>query len=176
MDLELIPHPDAPPDKVRAVRVHVGRAAMGWVFSFTVEGAVPLIPPPAPAKRTDGLWKTTCFEWFVKPDDGDAEGYLEFNFSPSAQWAAYRFDRYRDGMRDLELPSPPAIEPIEEGIRVTVSLLDMLHGKSRASFSAVIEETNGHKSYWALAHPPSGRPDFHHPACFVLELPPASGA
>jgi hypothetical protein len=37
----------------------------------------------------------------------------------------------------------------------------------------VIEERNGRKSYWALAHPP-GEPDFHHPACFALELPPAA--
>ena len=27
-------------------------------------------------------------------------------------------------------------------------------------------------SYWALAHPP-GKPDFHHPDCFALELPAA---
>ena len=34
-----------------------------------------------------------------------------------------------------------------------------------------IEEQDGRKSYWALAHPP-GKPDFHHPDCFVLDLPP----
>jgi hypothetical protein len=37
------------------------------------------------------------------------------------------------------------------------------------AISAVIEETNGTKSYWALAHPP-GAPDFHHPDCFTLQL------
>jgi hypothetical protein len=36
----------------------------------------------------------------------------------------------------------------------------------------VIEETNGRKSYWALAHPP-GKPDFHHSDCFALGLPAA---
>jgi len=35
--------------------------------------------------------------------------------------------------------------------------------------SAVIEETSGRKSYWALAHPP-GKPDFHHTDSFALEL------
>jgi hypothetical protein len=39
----------------------------------------------------------------------------------------------------------------------------------RLGLSAVIEETSGHKSYWALAHPP-GRPDFHHSDCFVYEF------
>ena len=33
----------------------------------------------------------------------------------------------------------------------------------------VIEELDGTKSYWALAHPP-GKPDFHHPDCFALTL------
>jgi hypothetical protein len=39
------------------------------------------------------------------------------------------------------------------------------------SLTAVIEEQNGTKSYWALAHPP-GDPNFHHPACFMATLPP----
>jgi len=34
------------------------------------------------------------------------------------------------------------------------------------------EDTGGNRSFWALAHP-SGQPDFHHPACFAAELPPA---
>jgi hypothetical protein len=39
----------------------------------------------------------------------------------------------------------------------------------RVGLSAVIEEINGHRSYWALAHPP-GNADFHHSNCFALEL------
>jgi hypothetical protein len=37
--------------------------------------------------------------------------------------------------------------------------------------SAVIEDTNGGKSYWALTHPPGG-PDFHHSDCFTHEFFP----
>jgi hypothetical protein len=37
----------------------------------------------------------------------------------------------------------------------------------RLGLAAVLEETNGHKSYWALAHPP-GKADFHHSDCFTL--------
>src|SRR3546814_3736372 len=33
---------------------------------------------------------------------------------------------------------------------------------AKLALSAVIEELDGTKSYWALAHPP-GKPDFHHP-------------
>ena len=35
--------------------------------------------------------------------------------------------------------------------------------------SAVIEETDGTRSFWSLAHPP-GKPDFHHRDSFALEL------
>jgi hypothetical protein len=36
--------------------------------------------------------------------------------------------------------------------------------------SAVLEEKDGTKTYWALAHP-SEKPDFHAPGCFVARLP-----
>ena len=45
-------------------------------------------------------------------------------------------------------------------------------GLWQLGLSAVIEETSGHKSYWALAHP-SENPDFHHSDSFVLDLPAA---
>jgi hypothetical protein len=41
----------------------------------------------------------------------------------------------------------------------------------RLGLSALIEETSGRKSYWALAHPP-GKPDFHHADCFAHEFLP----
>ena len=46
--------------------------------------------------------------------------------------------------------------------------IDGLVGK--VGLSVVIEDTDGTKSYWALAHPP-GAPDFHHPTCFAATLP-----
>jgi hypothetical protein len=42
----------------------------------------------------------------------------------------------------------------------------------RVGISAIVEEVDGSKSYWALAHP-EGKPDFHHADCFTLELVPA---
>ena len=36
--------------------------------------------------------------------------------------------------------------------------------------SAVLEEVDGTKSYWALAHP-EDKPNFHHPDCFAAQLP-----
>lgn len=35
--------------------------------------------------------------------------------------------------------------------------------------SAVIEDVDGNKSHWAIAHP-AAKPDFHHPDGFVYRL------
>jgi hypothetical protein len=43
------------------------------------------------------------------------------------------------------------------------------------NLSAILEEKDGSRSYWALAHPP-GDPDFHDPDCFTLDLPPPDSA
>jgi len=133
----------------------------------------------ARAARADELWKHTCFEAFVR--DPSADAYYEFNFAPSTQWAAYGFTGHRSGMKVVEELSALAmsIASDDKHLELSVSLaLDRLtklpaHGPWRLGVSAVIEETNGRKSYWALAHPP-GKPDFHHSDCFVLTLPAAS--
>jgi hypothetical protein len=43
----------------------------------------------------------TCFEAFVAP--AGINGYYEFNFSPSTDWAVYRFSAYRRGWPSLRL-------------------------------------------------------------------------
>jgi hypothetical protein len=66
----------------------------------------------------------------------------------------------------------PRIEVRSDKVTYTLQAaleLDGLSSPLHLGLSAVLEETNGHKSYWALAHPP-GKPDFHHADCFALEL------
>ena len=80
---------------------------------------------PVPQHR-DGLWQHTCFEAFVGLGDGPA--YLELNFSASGDWAAYRFDDYRQGMRPMQNASPPRIAvrrgPSQLELRVELPLAD----------------------------------------------------
>jgi hypothetical protein len=69
---------------------------------------------------------------------------------------------------------PAQIEAHTGGERFELAVaLDLPDGPAdrawRIGLTAVIEELNGDKSYWALAHAP-GQPDFHHAAGFVLEL------
>jgi hypothetical protein len=40
----------------------------------------------------------------------------------------------------------------------------------RLGLSAVLEEKDGTKSYWALAHPNPDKPDFHLADCFTAKL------
>lgn len=130
------------------------------------------LPKQVTPQRVDGLWETTCFELFLQ--ESSADQYSEFNFSPSSSWAAYQFSSYRDGMRNLQLPKAPDISldlsDSHVAIEVTLALPDILRGTPfSASFSAVIAENSGPKSYWALSHPP-GKPDFHHKDCFTHQL------
>jgi hypothetical protein len=135
------------------------------------------ISPVAVPARNDKLWEHTCFEAFIRACSG-AE-YYEFNFAPSAQWAAYRFSSFRTGRCDAFEISAPEIEvqssPDRYTLRASLKLdcLSALPCNSmwQLDLSAWIEETSGRKSYWALAHLQE-KPDFHHGDCFVHEISP----
>ena len=173
--LSLIPHPDMPSRGVTAVEVELIASPDALLISYFITGSEDLVIPEwKAAARRDGLWETTCFEAFLKAEG--AEAYFEFNFSPSTEWAAYRFERYREGMSELLQPLDPlvnrAAEPSDPVVEVDLGRAGLPDVPMRLGLSAVIEERDGRKSYWALAHPP-GKPDFHHPDCFQLELPAA---
>ena len=136
---------------------------------FVVEGDVDGITWPAEAQpnRTDELWRRTCFEAFVRTD----EGYREYNLSPSGAWASYRFHGYRSGMAEAdEHVSVAGLDGASDMVALEGRIELPLGALGPLALSAVIEDVDGRISYWALAHP-SDKPDFHHPDSFVLELP-----
>lgn len=164
----LIPHPDHPPLAVRGVEVEARRGEDRMLLRYQVIGAEKVIfPALASAKRADDLWRTTCFELFLRLDE---DRYVEFNFSPSTCWAAYAFESYREGMAPLDLDSAPHVERLSAGIEVDCAIGDLLRDERPMALTAVIEEEGGVRSFWALAHSP-GKPDFHDPACFAATLP-----
>jgi hypothetical protein len=161
-----------------AVRPRPGRLDLAFFISGGIRDLH--IPERTWAGRADELWRRTCFEAFVRGPR--AARYLEFNFSPSTQWASYAFSGYRSGMRAArELPAPRLdVHANQETFEMRVSLdlgaSDLPPGKPwRIGLAAVIEEANGRRSYWALAHP-DGDPDFHHADAFALNLPPGATA
>jgi len=170
----LHPHPDHRPSAPFSLEVIVGRNNDLLHLAYRLTGPLELvrIPEPASSARRDALWRHTCFEAFALLGPGG--GYCEFNLAPSAQWAAYRFESYREGMTMLAL-APPRIDAKRDRYALELKAAINLPENPaaiRLNLAAVIEEESGAKSYWALAHPP-GKPDFHHPDCFALELPAA---
>lgn len=135
-------------------------------FRYLLAGNVGdvLVPPLSPPMRTDGLWKSTCFEAFI--GTGDAS-YVELNFAPSGRWAAYSFEGYRVGMRELDI-APPTVRFANNCLIAEVEL--GAPPGSPLNLAAVIERNDGDRSYWALAHA-IGRPDFHASDCFVAKVP-----
>jgi hypothetical protein len=174
----LIPHPVTLNQAVRCVQTHVRRPQdKTLAISFALEGDLSKlsIPQPKLPRRGDYLWQHSCFEAFVAVKGEQA--YHEFNFAPSGEWAAYAFHRYRDGgpLLDKQFIPQMTVRSTEDRLELdAVITLDRLSSISpRASLllalSAVIEDEHGALSYWALKHAP-GKPDFHHPDTFALEL------
>lgn len=169
----LIAHSQFTPDAIASLSARVAGSAHGWLtLRWRIEpGDVLSIPSFAGKGRADGLWRTTCFELFVQSEGG--EGYSEFNFSPSERWAAYDFDGYRDGMREREMSRDPVCTwrggSSFSLFDAAVSISAMPDLPARFALTAVLEESDGTKSFWAPAH--GGQtPDFHDAACFTGRL------
>jgi hypothetical protein len=164
----LMPHPQTPGSSVRSVSAQVVKTAGDRLtVSYAIEGDLDRvrIPSPRPPQRTERLWQHTCCEIFVALKGSPA--YHEFNFSPSGEWAAYAFRRYREGDA-LDAPDP-GISMRKTAARLELEAVIPAAGGMRVGLAAVIEEHDGRLSYWALRHAP-GKPDFHHPEAFALEL------
>jgi hypothetical protein len=171
-------HPDSLCSTVAHIEVEVMRPCAGSLLvSYLVTGRITdlRIPLAVAARRSDELWRHTCFEAFVRTSSGPA--YYEFNFAPSTQWAAYWFDSYRSGMRVATEIGAPRIEVqssrtcyrLQAALEMDQMSRLRIDGTWRIGLAAVIEDASGHKSYWAVAHP-AGKADFHHSECFALEF------
>ena len=171
-------HPSSPSAAVRGVTASArigGAGKLAVRFALDADMQRVVLPTLKRSARADELWRHTCFEVFVALPDSDA--YCELNFSPSGEWAMYGFVGYRRGMTPIEVKRPPrvAVRPTGRGLVLeAVTYLDELPmpqpgSPLRVGVSAVIEETDGGLTYWALAHP-SALPDFHHRLGFVLPV------
>jgi hypothetical protein len=167
---QLQAHLTTPCPFIEALEVTIERQADGAVLCrYELRGVIGRLSIPATSAapaRTDGLWQRTCFEAFLSGPQ--AIDYSEFNFSPSGDWAAYRFRAYRDGMVDLALDPAPQISCEQTAHRLTMNARfdAATAGRCRLALCAVLKDRDGGTCYWALNHPP-GKPDFHHEAGFV---------
>jgi hypothetical protein len=186
--VSLVAHAETPNRAVRCVAACVEPSGPDLLrFQYVLEADlrhVRIPPSVVPAGRADKLWAHTCFEAFVGLPESTR--YLELNFSPSGQWAAYCFDSYRQGMVPALDAAPRLALRRSAGrleLEAEVALIGTLapplsmpgradERRLRIALSAVVEDLEGRLSYWALRHRPD-RPDFHHPESFslALELP-----
>jgi hypothetical protein len=172
----LVCHPDDAARSVRGIEVSLGRRSDGALaigYSLAADPSRLRVPALARPRRADGLWRHTCFELFVAY--AGEPGYYEFNFSPSGEWAAYAFRRYREGSTRMGDFNPEIVvrghaDRLELDAVVPLSILPSgpPHVPLHLALSAVIEDQDGMLSHWALKHAP-GKPDFHHPDAFALE-------
>lgn len=179
MQLNLVPHPETPPsDPTFKVWANVDHAsALGVVAStniwFGIGAPANRFVIPAPAdepKRVEDLWQTTCFEAFLRAPG--EESYREWNFAPSGNWAAYDFTSHREGRTDADVAEPYI--RVEDNLTwwaVAATIAVDADIPWALGLSAILEEKDGTKSYWALAHPLGDKPDFHDPVCFAAHLP-----
>jgi hypothetical protein len=156
-----------------------GEAHLRFRYVLDAHFGAVRVPSVRSPRQAHELWKHTCFEAFIAVASGGEE-YRELNFSPSTQWAAYSFERYRQGMSPMTLPSAPHIDVTRSSSQLEVDARVGMRGllpeawlargsKLRIALSAVIEDESGRITYWALNHAPD-KPDFHHAAGFILEV------
>jgi hypothetical protein len=175
----LVCHPAGNPGPVQRLQASTRRTADGGLaIDWLLVGDLARlrVPGSVPARRRDRLWEHTCFEAFIPVATGNP-AYRECNFSPSGEWAAWGFRRYRDGMTPLDPQPPPTATAVTGEGQLTLAttippaLLPAPTAALRLALAAVIENDAGEPSYWALHHP-RATPDFHAPEAVVALLAP----
>ncbi len=173
-DLPLRPHPSGAASPLRAVSVSGALHADGRItLDYLLQGELLQLRVPPPARSPqwrDELWHHTCLELFARRES--AEDYVEFNFSPSGDWAAYHFEGYRRGATPLDQhPVGITLHPLGPGqLRIQAcARLPAGTQRWRLGLAAVIEAGDGTISYWARQHS-GAKPDFHAADNFDLAL------
>ncbi len=176
---ELFCHPQTDCSDSLHLDVELERLSQGGLrLCYRVRGDLAQLNIPAPQRpaETQDLWRHTCFELFVAVANQPA--YLEFNFSPSGQWAVFAFSAYRQ-RRSWKAQAIPVITLTRHEkqlcLEVTVTVASLPSNPCRqpltVGLSAVIENVDGFCSYWALHHP-GRQADFHQRTGFTALLEP----
>jgi hypothetical protein len=132
--------------------------------------------PPAQSQpgRKDDLWQATCFEFFIAlPNEPP---YWEYNLSPSGDWNIYRMEAYRRigfreelSIQNLSLEVSRQREHVAVASSTDISPIVSSSETIQVAITSVIQTKDGHKTYWALAHP-NLHADFHLRESFTLAL------
>ncbi len=167
LGFSLIPFPMRGRPPGLTITGSIGRHASALSVDYELRGCLSglSIPRRAPAPgRRNRLWEETCLELFL--GGGGSGSYWEFNLSPAGHWNVYRFDSYREGMREepafASLPFAVQRDAATLRLSLNVDVGTILPAGSAADFAAcaVVKTNGGDVSHWALTHA-GPRPDFH---------------
>ncbi len=143
-----------------------------YALSGDLEAVALPAPTDIPARR-HGLWRETCFEFFLGLPG--APGYWEFNLSPAGHWNVYGFTAYRQGMAEemaiVALPFSLRRRSDSLSLALEFDLTRIIPADRllEVGITAVVKLRDGQATYWALSHP--GREaDFHRRDGFVLTI------
>ena len=154
------------------IRRQANRIGIEYIL-FDPQALVSLPSQVKVPKRQDGLWQETCFELFLAHKNSPA--YREFNLSPAGLWNVYRFDSYRQGMREEPgfTSLPFSIQKNSESFSVTLEFdigkMEIADRDLAVAISVVLKTGKESITYWALSHQ-GEKPDFHRRDCFVIKL------
>jgi len=123
--------------------------------------------------RKIGLWNETCFEIFLKLENGH---YIEGNFNLSFNWNMFYFKSYRE--TPLTEWSTITTNPIKDVLLSRDKSLIIIDFPEEVktflrrekivalSLTAVLKTKDGETHYFAIKHADL-TPNFHHPESFV---------
>ena len=145
-------------------------------ISYILQGDLNKIEIPLPAhtpSRKNELWEETCFEFFLGIKNSSC--YWEFNLSPSGDWNIYRFDNYRQGMREeiavTSLPFDIQRQSNALQLRLELDLSEIIPTEQSldVAITTVVKDKDKEITYWALNHC-GEQADFHLRDSFVIEV------
>lgn len=169
----LIPYPADDLPELEIVG-EVQRVENQLSIRYSVQGDVEkiLLPSPSSPVRKDGLWKKTCFEFFLAVHG--TQEYWEINMSPSGEWNVYRMDAYRqvnmlEETKISQLPFRFQKKDGEYSLDISVDLTPIIEPtqKIQIGIATIIQTRGGRETYWALIHPDT-KVDFHLRDSFIL--------
>lgn len=132
-----------------------------------------MVPTPNPQpRRQDKLWQTTCFEFFIAPQD--EPNYWEFNLAPSGDWNCYSFTNYRQDMAtayDFVPVFETFLSPQALSLHLSLPLAPLIREGQFIDLGVtmVVADTQRGISYWALNHLGTSA-DFHRRDSFLIRL------
>ncbi len=123
-------------------------------------------------KRHHELWKHTCLECFLKPQNDNI--YYEINVNAEGFWNIYQFTNYRENMQEsthIKILDFQRLSKVKSANEINLKFNLIFESQFTLtnldfSLNAVIEnmlikDSNQNLDYYAIKHSQS-KPDFHH--------------